>query len=124
MRKYLKRLDYPKGLFNVVVADIAEIGDAFVEHPIPQVISFTGSTAVGRRIGELCGKHLKRVALELGGNNVMIVLDDADVNQAASAAVFGKFLHQGQICMSLNRIIVHRNIYNEFVRHLRKKQRC
>jgi len=119
--KVFEKAGLPKGLFNVVVADIAEIGDAFVEHPIPQVISFTGSTAVGRRIGELCGKHLKRAALELGGNNVMIVLDDADVNQAASAAVFGKFLHQGQICMSLNRIIVHRNIYNEFVQAFKEK---
>lgn len=119
--KVFEKARLPKGLFNVVVADIAEIGDSFVEHPIPQVISFTGSTAVGRRIGELCGKHLKRAALELGGNNVMIVLDDADVNQAASAAVFCKFLHQGQNCMSLNRIIVHRNINNEFVQVFKEK---
>lgn len=119
--KIFEEAGLPKGLFNVVVADIAEIGDAFIEHPIPKVISFTGSTAVGRRIGELCGKHLKRTALELGGNNVMIVLDDADVNQAASAAVFGKFLHQGQICMSLNRIIVHRNIYEKFVNAFKEK---
>lgn len=119
--KIFEEAGLPKGLLNVVVADIAEIGDAFVEHPIPKVISFTGSTAVGRRIGELCGKHLKRAALELGGNNVMIVLDDADVNQAASAAVFGKFLHQGQICMSLNRIIVHRNVYESFVKAFQEK---
>jgi len=119
--KVFEKAGLPKGLFNVIVADIAEIGDSFVEHPIPKVISFTGSTSVGRRIGELCGKHLKRAALELGGNNVMIVLDDADVSQAASAAVFGKFLHQGQICMSLNRIIVHRNIYKEFVQVFKEK---
>jgi acyl-CoA reductase-like NAD-dependent aldehyde dehydrogenase len=117
----LEEAGLPKGVFNVTVADIAEIGDAFVEHPIPKVISFTGSTAVGRHISELCGKNLKKVALELGGNNVMIVLEDADVNQAASAAVFGKFLHQGQICMSLNRIIVHRAIYDEFVQCFKEK---
>lgn len=111
----------PKGLLNVAVADIAEIGDTFIEHPIPQVISFTGSTAAGRRVGEICGRNLKRAALELGGNNVMIVLEDADVQHAASAAVFGKFLHQGQICMALNRIIVHRSIYDEFVEVFRKK---
>lgn len=111
----------PKGVLNVVVTDIAEIGDAFIEHPIPQVISFTGSTAVGRRVGEICGRNLKRAALELGGNNIMIVLEDADVQQAASAAVFGKFLHQGQICMSLNRIIVHRNIYDRFVEAFKEK---
>ncbi len=119
--KLLEEAGIPKGLFNVVVADIAEIGDSFVEHPIPKVISFTGSTATGRRIGEICGRMLKRAALELGGNNVMIVLEDADVEQAASAAVFGKFLHQGQICMSLNRIIVHRNIYEPFVEAFQRK---
>ncbi|MCL6625216.1 MAG: aldehyde dehydrogenase family protein [Alicyclobacillus shizuokensis] len=105
----------PAGVLNMVVPDIAEVGDAFVEHPIPRLISFTGSTAVGRRIGEICGRHLKRVALELGGNNVMIVLADADVEQAVRAAIFGKFMHQGQICMCLNRILVHRNVYDSFV---------
>lgn len=119
--KLLEEAGLPKGLFNVTVADIAEIGDAFVEHPIPKVISFTGSTATGRRIGEICGRTLKRAALELGGNNVMIVLEDADVEQAASAAVFGKFLHQGQICMALNRIIVHRKIYDQFIDAFTKK---
>lgn len=105
----------PKGVMNVVVSDIAEVGDAFVEHPIPGLISFTGSSAVGRHIGELCGKNLKRMALELGGNNMMIVLEDADLESAVNAAVFGKFMHQGQICMCLNRILVQRSIYKEFV---------
>jgi len=105
----------PKGVLNVVVPDIAEIGDVFVEHPVPRLISFTGSTAVGRRIGELCGKHLKRMALELGGNNVMIVLNDADLDKAVEASVFGKFMHYGQICMSLNRILVDRSVHEEFV---------
>ncbi|ARK32653.1 aldehyde dehydrogenase family protein [Halalkalibacter krulwichiae] len=117
----LEEAGIPKGLMNVTVADVSEIGDAFVEHPIPKVISFTGSTAVGRHISELCGKNLKKVALELGGNNVMIVLEDADVNEAASAAVFGKFLHQGQICMSLNRIFVHRKLYDDFVNAFAEK---
>lgn len=111
----------PTGLLNVTVADINEIDNAFVEHPIPQVISFTGSTAVGKKIGEVCGRNLKKSALELGGNNMMIVLEDADVEQAASAAVFGKFLHQGQICMSLNRILVHQNIYDRFVDAFQEK---
>ena len=66
--KVFEEAGLPKGLFNAVVADISEIGDAFIEHPIPKVISFTGSTAVGRKVGEICGKNLKRVALELGGN--------------------------------------------------------
>lgn len=105
----------PKGLLNVTVCKSSEIGDAFVEHPIPRIISFTGSTPVGRHIGELCGKHLKRVALELGGNNVMIVLKDADIDRAAGSAAFGKFLNSGQICMSLNRIIVERPVYDTFL---------
>ncbi len=107
----------PPGLLNVVVGDVADIGDAFTLHPVPKFISFTGSTRVGRRIGELAmrGTMIKRVGLELGGNAPLIVLDDADVRQAVRAAVFGRFLHQGQICMSTNRIIVHAAVYDEFV---------
>ncbi|HZH58794.1 MAG TPA: aldehyde dehydrogenase family protein [Metabacillus sp.] len=119
--KVFEEAGLPQGVLNAVVADISEIGDSFVEHPVPKVISFTGSTAVGKRIAEICGRNLKRVSLELGGNNVMIVLEDADIEQAASAAVFGKFLHQGQICMALNRIIVHRTIYDQFVKVFKEK---
>lgn len=105
----------PKGLLNVVVYDVEEIGDYYVEHPIPRVISFTGSTAAGKHIGGIAGKHLKKAALELGGNNALIVLDDADVDQAVASAAFGKYMHQGQICIATNRIIVDRKIYPEFV---------
>lgn len=106
---------FPKGLVNVIVGRGSEIGDAFVTHPIPSLISFTGSTEVGRRIGQLAGENLKEVALELGGNNVMIVLADANIERAARAAAFGKFMHQGQICMALNRIIVVKEVHDEFV---------
>lgn len=105
----------PKGLFSVVVYDLEEVGDNFVEHPIPRVISFTGSTAAGKRVAEIAGKHLKKVALELGGNNAFIILDDANVDQAVASAAFGKYLHQGQICIATNRFIVDRKIYPEFV---------
>ncbi|MCA1054364.1 aldehyde dehydrogenase family protein [Rossellomorea aquimaris] len=105
----------PKGLLNVVVGRGSEIGDDIVTHPTPRLISFTGSTEVGRRIGELAGKNLKKTALELGGNNVFIVLDDADLDQAVESALFGKFYHQGQICMSINRIMVHEKIHDTFV---------
>ncbi|MGG3914585.1 aldehyde dehydrogenase family protein [Rossellomorea vietnamensis] len=105
----------PKGLLNVVVGKGSEIGDDIVTHPIPRLISFTGSTEVGRRIGELAGKNLKKTALELGGNNVFIVLDDADLDQAVESALFGKFYHQGQICMSINRIMVQQGMYDKFV---------
>ncbi|GAB7388888.1 benzaldehyde dehydrogenase [Bacillaceae bacterium] len=111
----------PKGLLNVVVADTKEIGDSFVEHPIPRILSFTGSTEVGRHIGSLCGKNLKRVALELGGNNAMIVLADADAELAAEAAAFGKFMHAGQICMAINRIIVDRKLYDRFLQAFKAK---
>ncbi|MDT0501512.1 MULTISPECIES: aldehyde dehydrogenase family protein [unclassified Halomonas] len=107
----------PKGLLSVVVGAGSEIGDAFVEHRVPRMISFTGSTPVGRRIGGICsgGEHIKKVALELGGNSPFVVLDDADIEQAVNAAAMGKFLHQGQICMAVNRIIVDASRYDEFV---------
>ena len=107
----------PAGLLSVVVGAGSEIGDAFVEHRVPRMVSFTGSTPVGRRIGGICsgGEHIKKVALELGGNSPFVVLDDADLDQAVNAAAMGKFLHQGQICMAINRIIVDESRYDDFV---------
>ncbi|RBJ78078.1 aldehyde dehydrogenase family protein [Pseudomonas sp. MWU12-2534b] len=106
----------PAGVLSVVVGTGAEIGDAFVEHPVPAFISFTGSTQVGRNIGRIAsgGEHLKHVALELGGNSPFVVLADADLEQAVNAAVVGKFLHQGQICMAINRIIVEQPVLQAF----------
>jgi aldehyde dehydrogenase (NAD+) len=106
----------PQGVLSVLVGAGSDIGDAFVEHPVPSFISFTGSTPVGRNIGRLAsgGTHLKRVALELGGNSPFVVLADADVEAAVNAAVVGKFLHQGQICMAINRIIVEAPLVEEF----------
>jgi aldehyde dehydrogenase (NAD+) len=99
-----------------VVAAGNVIGDAFVRHPVPRVISFTGSTPVGRRIMALAAESpiLKHVVLELGGNSPLVILDDADLGVAVDTAVFGKFLHQGQICMAVNRIIVDATVYDEF----------
>jgi vanillin dehydrogenase len=105
----------PKGLLNVIVADIKEIGDNFVEHAVPRVISFTGSEGVGRHIGAVAGRCLKRAILELGGNSALIVMHDADLDTALNAAVFSRFTHQGQICMSANRILVHRSVYPQFL---------
>ncbi|WP_297844541.1 aldehyde dehydrogenase family protein [Pseudomonas sp.] len=107
----------PVGLLNVVIGEVSDIGDAFTLHPIPKFISFTGSTRVGRHIGGLAmtGPTLKRVGLELGGNAPCVVLDDADLDLAVHAAVVGRFLHQGQICMSSNRIIVDEAIHDRFV---------
>ncbi len=106
----------PAGVLSVVVGAGSEIGDAFVEHPVPSLVSFTGSTLVGRNIGRIAsgGDYLKHVALELGGNSPFVVLADADIEQAVNAAVVGKFLHQGQICMAINRIIVEKPVYQAF----------
>lgn len=107
----------PAGVLSVVVGAGSKIGDAFVAHKVPKFISFTGSTLVGQNIGRIAtaGKHLKHVALELGGNSPFVVLDDADLELAVNAAVMGKFLHQGQICMAINRIIVEEGIHDAFV---------
>jgi aldehyde dehydrogenase (NAD+) len=104
----------PGGLLNVLVTDIAEIGDAFIEHPIPKVISFTGSDKVGRHVATVCAKHFKRSVLELGGNSALVVLDDADIDYAVDAAVFSRFVHQGQVCMAANRVLVDRSVHEEF----------
>jgi aldehyde dehydrogenase (NAD+) len=115
--KIYEEAGLPPGLLNVVIGPSSEIGDQFSTHPIPRLISFTGSTRVGRHIGALAmqAPQLKRVALELGGNAPLVVLDDADLEHAVRSAVVGRFLHQGQICMSANRIILHTKIHDEFV---------
>lgn len=113
--KIFEEVGIPKGLLNVIVADIGEIGDAFVEHPVPRIISFTGSEAVGRHIGGVAGRSLKKCILELGGNSAFIVLEDADLQTAINAAVFSRFAHQGQVCMCTNRILVQRSVYGKFL---------
>lgn len=117
LAKVFEEAGLPKGLLNVVVGAGSEIGDAIVTHDMPSLVSFTGSTSVGKRIGELAnsGDYIKQVALELGGNSPFVVLKDADIEQAVKAAAFGKFLHQGQICIAINRIIVEDEIYDDFV---------
>jgi len=107
----------PDGLLHVLPGG-ADAGTALVENPHVRVISFTGSTAVGRKVGELAAKHLKRAHLELGGNSALIVLDDADVERAVSAGSWGSFLHQGQICMTTGRHLVHERVAESYVEAL------
>ena len=112
---------FPPGVLNVVTngpGKSREIGDELIENRKVRRISLTGSSASGRELGEKAGRHLKRIALELGGNNPLIVLRDADIDRAVNAAVFGAFLHQGQICMSTRRIIIEQPIAKEFTRKL------
>jgi acyl-CoA reductase-like NAD-dependent aldehyde dehydrogenase len=114
----------PPGVLNVVPhapGEAAGIGDELVESRHVRRINFTGSTETGRRLAEAAGRHLKRVVLELGGYNPLIVLGDADVAYAVNATTFGAFLHQGQICMSARRILVERSIADEFVPRLVEK---
>jgi aldehyde dehydrogenase (NAD+) len=111
----------PKGLLNVIIADVRDIGDAFVEHRVPRIISFTGSEKVGRHIGMVAGRSLKKAILELGGNSALIVMADADLNNALNAAVFSRFTHQGQICMCANRILVQRSVYPQFLERYVKR---
>lgn len=115
---------FPKGVLNLVTngpGKSGEIGDEFIENPKVRRINLTGSSAVGRQLAEKAGRYLKRVALELGGQNPMIVLRDADIENAVNAAAFGAFLHQGQICMSTRRIIVESPIAQEFTEKFVKK---
>jgi len=115
---------FPKGVLNLVTngpGKSGEIGDEFIENPKVRRINLTGSSAVGRQLAEKAGRYLKRVALELGGQNPMIVLRDADIENAVNAAAFGAFLHQGQICMSTRRIIVESPIAREFTEKFVKK---
>src|SRR5580700_4320948 len=95
----------PAGLLHMLPGD-AGPGAALAESPDIAMVAFTGSTAVGRKVGEAAGRTLKRVSLELGGNNALIVLDDADLEVASSAGAWSAFLHQGQICMTAGRHIV------------------
>ncbi len=110
----------PPGILTVVNGGAA-VGEALVVARGVRMITFTGSTTVGRRVGELAGKHLKRVALELGGKSPYIVLEDADIEAAASAGAWGSFLHQGQICMASGRHIVHRKVVKDYLEILTRK---
>jgi len=110
----------PPGLLHVLPGG-ADVGESLITDPNTAVISFTGSTAAGRRVGEIAGKHLKRVHLELGGNSALIVLDDADLDKAASAGAWGSFLHQGQICMTAGRHLVQDAAYDGYVERLAGK---
>jgi len=116
----LEEAGLPEGLFSVVPGG-AEAGAALVDEPRIPIISFTGSTEAGRKIGARAGELLKRAHLELGGNNALIVLPDVDLDAATSAGAWGSFLHQGQICMTTGRHLVHADIYDDYVRLLAEK---
>jgi acyl-CoA reductase-like NAD-dependent aldehyde dehydrogenase len=114
----------PPGVLNIVTHEpgaAGPIADVLIEHPAVRRLNFTGSSQVGRLIAEAAGRQLKRVVLELGGHNPLIVLADADLEYAVNASAFGAYLHQGQICMSTRRIYVERPIADEFISRLAEK---
>jgi benzaldehyde dehydrogenase (NAD) len=110
----------PDGVLHVLPG-AAEAGNALTSDPNVNMISFTGSTAVGRIVGENAGRTLKRVSLELGGNSPLIILDDADLDLAAMGGAFGSFFHQGQICMATSRHLVHEKIADAYVKKLTER---
>lgn len=115
---------FPDGVVNVVTnapEDAAEVVGALIDAPQVRRINFTGSTAVGKIIAKRAAEHLKPVLLELGGKAPMVVLEDADLDEAVKAAGFGAFMNQGQICMSTERIIVVESVADEFARKFKEK---
>ena len=117
MAEIFEEAGLPDGLFHVLPGD-AEAGEALCLDPNINMVSFTGSTATGRRVGELCGRTLKKVSLELGGKSSLIILDDADLDVAASNAAWGAWLHQGQICMTAGRLLVQKSLIPGFVERM------
>lgn len=115
---------FPENVVNVVTnapEDAVEVVNSLIDHPAIRRINFTGSTAVGKAIARRAADHLKPVLLELGGKAPLIVLDDADLDEAVAAAAFGAFFNQGQVCMSTERIIVVDSVADEFVAKFGKK---
>lgn len=123
LARLLEEAGLPDAVFHMLPGD-AEAGEALVVDPAIAMVSFTGSTAVGRRVGELAGRHLKKVALELGGKNSFIVLDDADLDLAISGGSWASWLHQGQICMSAGRHLVHEAIADAYTARMAEKAKA
>ncbi|MCX2947239.1 aldehyde dehydrogenase family protein [Lentzea sp. NEAU-D7] len=120
----LREAGLPAGVLNVVTnapEDAAAVAEALITDPRVRAVNFTGSTEVGRIVGTLAAQHLKPAVLELGGKNSLLVLDDADLDHAVDAATFGAFHNAGQICMSTDRILVHRAVAEEFTAKLAAK---
>ncbi|MGQ3413683.1 aldehyde dehydrogenase family protein [Natrinema sp. LN54] len=119
--KLLEETDLPDGVVNVVTGRGSDIGDRVAGHPESDVVAFTGSTEVGQHVASLAGENLAVPAMELGGNNAHVVTADADLDRAIDGATFGSFVHQGQVCISINRHIVHEDIYDEYVERLTER---
>lgn len=119
-----KEAGVPDGVLNVITCSrdsVVEVGDELVANPLVKAITFTGSTPIGRKIAAQAGGLLKKACVELGGKDPMLVLADADMERAVNAAVFGSFMHAGQICMSAERLLVHSSRAEEFIEKVAAK---
>jgi succinate-semialdehyde dehydrogenase / glutarate-semialdehyde dehydrogenase len=108
----------PDGVLNVVTGRGSDIGDVLVGHPDVRRVAFTGSTEVGRQVMEIAGPDFKRVTLELGGSDPVIVCEDADVEAAVKAVIIGRYWNAGQACLGCKRVYVHESVYDDFVNQL------
>lgn len=121
MSKIFKEAGLPEGVANVVFGSGPEVGSAMIEHPDIRVISFTGSTETGRSVAEACGRNLKKVSLEMGGKNAVIVMDDADLDLAVDGILWSAFGTAGQRCTACSRVIAHKAIREELQQKLLEK---
>jgi len=118
LAKIFEEVELPKGVANIVFGAGSTVGTAMIEHPDVKVISFTGSTDTGRGIAELGGRHLKKISLEMGGKNAIIVMDDADVDLAVEGILWSAFGTAGQRCTACSRVIVHKSVKAELEQKL------
>ena len=116
--KLFSEAGLPDGVLNVVTGRGRDIGDALVGHPDVRRVAFTGSTAVGRHVAALAAPDLKRLTLELGGSDPVIVCADADVDAAVKAVIIGRYWNAGQACLGCKRVFVHDSVYDDFVAQL------
>jgi alpha-ketoglutaric semialdehyde dehydrogenase len=124
LAKVFEEAGLPPGVFNVVMGSGGEVGDPLVQHPDVKVVSYTGSTEVGRQISQACAPTFKRLHLEMGGKNAILVMEDADVDLAVDGAVWGAFGTTGQRCTASSRLLVHRGVYDEFVEKLAERTKA
>jgi acyl-CoA reductase-like NAD-dependent aldehyde dehydrogenase len=124
LARILRDAGLPPGVLNLITnapADATKIGEALISHPAVRRVNFTGSTKTGRIVAETAARYLKPVLLELGGKAPLLILADADIDNAVRAAAFGGFMHQGQICMSTERIVIDSTVADDFVDKLAKR---
>jgi succinate-semialdehyde dehydrogenase/glutarate-semialdehyde dehydrogenase len=118
------KVELPAGVFQLVAGPAEEIANEFLENPLCRKISFTGSTEVGRKLIAGAAKHVKPLSLELGGNAPLLVFDDCMLDEAVADTLLAKFRNSGQSCIAANRIYVHRDVYDGFIRRLTEKVRA